>query len=77
MKEVQVIGRKVRAILLRYIWTTFAVRQIEIGLAGFASMLFGITVAVYGMAFMVDRRFPIWLGALGLRVDSRWQGRVC
>jgi hypothetical protein len=29
-------------------------------------MLFGMTVVVYGMAFMVDRRFPKWLGALGL-----------
>jgi hypothetical protein len=46
--------------------TAFAVRQVEMGLAGFGSMLFGITVAVYGMAIMVDGRFPIWLGALGL-----------
>ena len=46
--------------------TAFAVRQVEIGLAAFGSMLFGITVAVYGIAIMVDRRYAIWLGVLGL-----------
>jgi hypothetical protein len=44
----------------------FAVRQVEIGLASFASIIFGMTVAVYGVALMIDRRYPIWLGALGV-----------
>ena len=30
------------------------------------SVLFGITVVVYGLALVVDRRFPKWLGVLGI-----------
>jgi hypothetical protein len=45
---------------------TFAVRQIEIGLASMSSILFGLTVAVYGIALLIDHRFPRWLGALAL-----------
>ena len=44
----------------------FAVRQVEIGLASFASILFGMTVAVYGVAVMIYRRYPMWLGGLGV-----------
>jgi hypothetical protein len=44
----------------------FAVRQVEIGLASFASILFGMTMVVYGIALMIDRRYPRWLGALGV-----------
>ncbi len=41
---------------------TFAVRQIEIGLASILGLLFGITVAVYGIALMSDGSFPKWMG---------------
>jgi hypothetical protein len=44
----------------------FAVRQVEIGLASLMSALFGVTVMVYGIALLVDRRFPTWLGWLGI-----------
>jgi len=44
----------------------YAVRQVEIGLASLMSVLFGITVVVYGLALVVDRRFPKWLGVLGI-----------
>ncbi len=43
-----------------------AVRQVEIGLAGYTSLLFAITVLVYSIALMVDGRFPKWLGPLGI-----------
>ena len=46
--------------------TAFAVRQVEIGLASYASMLSGITAVVYSIALVVDGRFPKWLGALGI-----------
>lgn len=45
---------------------TFAVRQVEIGLASLTSVLFGVTLVVYGIALVVDRRFPTWLGVLGI-----------
>jgi hypothetical protein len=44
----------------------FAVRQIEIGAASLLSILFGITIAVFGIAILCSRRFPAWLGWLGL-----------
>ncbi len=44
----------------------FAVRQVEVGLASLTSVLFGVTVVVYGIALVVDRRFPKWLGVLGI-----------
>lgn len=44
----------------------FAVRQIEIALASIAHLLFGLTVAIYGVAFLVDPRFPRWIGALAV-----------
>jgi hypothetical protein len=37
---------------------TFGVRKIEIGLASITSLLFGVTVSVYGIAFVIDRRCP-------------------
>lgn len=43
-----------------------AVRQIEVGLASIASLLFGLTVSVYGIALLSERSFPKWLGWLGL-----------
>jgi Domain of unknown function (DUF4386) len=44
----------------------FAVRQIEIGLASIASLLFGFTLSIYGIALLTDRRFPKWLGFLAI-----------
>ena len=44
----------------------FAVRQIELGLAAIASLLFGATVTVYGIAFLVDRSMTRWLGWLAI-----------
>src|SRR5712692_3061178 len=40
----------------------FAVRQIEIGLASIAGLLFGLTATIYGIALLIDPRFPKWLG---------------
>ncbi len=45
---------------------TFAVRQIEIGLASILGLLFGITVTIYGVALVSDRSFPKWLGWLAI-----------
>ena len=45
---------------------TFAVRQIEIGLASILALLFGITVTIFGMALVSDRSFPKWLGCLAI-----------
>src|SRR5262249_31306417 len=44
----------------------FAVRQIEVGLASMLSLSFGITAAVSGVAVLVDRMYPTWLGALAI-----------
>lgn len=44
----------------------FAVRQIEVGLATIVSLLFGATVTLYGIAFVVDRSLPRWLGWLAI-----------
>ena len=41
-------------------------RQIEIGLASFLSVLFGLTIVAFGIALLVSRQFPKWLGWLGL-----------
>ena len=45
---------------------TFAVRQIEIGLASILALLFGITVTIFGIALVSDRSFPKWLGWLAI-----------
>lgn len=45
---------------------TFAVRQVEIGFASILGLLFGITVAIYGIALVSDRSFPKWLGWLAI-----------
>lgn len=47
-------------------YATFAVRQIEIGLASIMSLLLGLAVAIYGMALLIDRSFPKWLGYLAI-----------
>jgi hypothetical protein len=41
---------------------TFAVRQIEIGLASMTALLSGLTISIYGIALMCDLRFPKLLG---------------
>jgi hypothetical protein len=46
--------------------SAFAVRQIEIGLASLLSVLFGLTLIVFGVSIFLSRRFPKWLAALGL-----------
>jgi len=56
---------------------TFAVRQIEIGLASITSLLFGVTATIYGVALLSAPQFSRWLGWAGCRgrtVDGdRWR----
>ena len=42
---------------------TFAVRQIEVGLASISSLLFGLTVLAYGIALLIDHRFHLGEGS--------------
>ena len=42
------------------------VRQIEIGLASITSLIMGLTVVLYGIALLIDWRFPRWIGAIAL-----------
>jgi hypothetical protein len=44
----------------------FGVRQIEVGLASIGSLMFGLTAAIYGIAILIDGRFPNWLGAVAI-----------
>ena len=44
----------------------YAVRQIEVGMASLLSVLFGLTISVFGIAMLASRRFPGWLGWVGL-----------
>ena len=44
----------------------FAVRGVEIGLASTLSVLFGLTVTVYGVALLVDHTYPKWMGGLAI-----------
>ncbi len=44
----------------------FAVRQVEVGLASMSSLLFGLTVIVYGGALLADHTYPKWMGTLAL-----------
>ena len=44
----------------------FAVRQVEIGMASLLSVLFGLTISVFGVAMLLGRRFPSWLACLGV-----------
>jgi hypothetical protein len=43
-----------------------AIRQVEIGLAGFLSVLSGLTLISFGVAVLLSARYPAWLGAIGL-----------
>jgi hypothetical protein len=45
---------------------SFAVRQIEIGLASVSALLFGLTVSVFSVAKLADLRFPKWLGFMAI-----------
>ncbi len=44
----------------------FGVRQIEVGLASMVSLVFGITVILYGIAILRSDLYPGWLGWLGV-----------
>jgi hypothetical protein len=44
----------------------FAFRQVEIRLASMASLSFGLTVSVYGIALLVDHTYPKSLGGLAI-----------
>jgi hypothetical protein len=43
-----------------------AVRQIERGFASITGLLFGLTISIYSIAILIDRRFPKWIGAVGI-----------
>jgi len=45
---------------------TFAVRQVEIGLAAFLSVVSGLAVTAFGLAVIGDRRYPLWFGLFGI-----------
>jgi hypothetical protein len=47
-------------------YATFAVRQVEIGLASTGSVLFGLTVTTYGVALLRDRTYPKWVAGLAI-----------
>ena len=44
----------------------FAVRQIEIGLASMLGLSLGVTAILYGVALLVDRKYPKWVGGLAI-----------
>jgi hypothetical protein len=44
----------------------YAVRQVEIGLAGLLSVLGGLTLIAFGLAVLRSVRYPAWLGAISL-----------
>jgi hypothetical protein len=44
----------------------YAVRQVEIGLAGLLSVLGGLTLIAFSLAVLRSARYPTWLGAIGL-----------
>ena len=47
-------------------YAAYGVRQIEVGLASIMSLLFGLTVCVYGVAMISDRSFVTWMGWLAI-----------
>ncbi len=47
-------------------YVAYGVRQIEVGLASIMSLLFGVTVCVYGVALISDRSFVNWMGWLAV-----------
>lgn len=44
----------------------FAVRQVEVGFASLLSLIFGLTLSVFGVALLSSPRFASWSGWLGL-----------
>ena len=44
----------------------FAVRPIETGLGALLSVVSGVTLCVYGLALIISRRYPAWIGWAGL-----------
>ncbi|HZC46050.1 MAG TPA: hypothetical protein VE243_06205 [Candidatus Acidoferrum sp.] len=44
----------------------FAVRQIEVGLASMTSLFLGLTASIYGVALLIDGRFPQWAGVVAI-----------
>ena len=48
------------------LYAAFAVRQVEIGLASIASLLFGLTVTVYGLALLQARLYPVLISSFAL-----------
>jgi hypothetical protein len=44
----------------------FAVRQVEIGLACMVSLALGLTSVLSGVALLIDRTYPRWVGALAI-----------
>ncbi len=47
-------------------YAAYGVRQIEVGLASIMSLLFGLTMCVYGVAVISDHTFAKWLGWLAI-----------
>ena len=47
-------------------YVAYGVRQIEVGLASIMSLLFGLTVCVYGFAMVADHSLAKWLGWLAI-----------
>jgi len=48
---------------------TFAVRQIEIGLASLLSLSLGLTMTLYGVALLGDKTYPKWFAGLAIAVS--------
>ncbi len=44
----------------------FGVRQIEVGFASLMGVFFGLTVLLYGVAILMSRVIPKWLGMFGI-----------
>ena len=54
----------------------FGVRQVEAGLASLTSLLFGITVTVYGVAMILSPIYPVWVGLLAILGQGTAAGAV-
>jgi hypothetical protein len=44
----------------------FGVRQVEVGLASIGSLMFGLTATVYGIALLIEGRFPKWIAVVAI-----------
>jgi hypothetical protein len=44
----------------------FAVRQIEVALTSVFTLSLGFTLCVFGLAMLFSRRYPAWLGVIGV-----------